>query len=209
MAEAALQEEFTFPEGGIGDFYMEDDEIEALGRLEAEEAYGSSGIANFSDVAERMASYGRHGDDTVAHVETGELVIPKALIEDNPKLRDSIFNHLEELGVENPERYVVGSGANSINPDTGLPEFFFKNIIRAVKKTAKKVTRAVKKVAKKVVKVAKKVAPIVLPFILGPAGLGLNMMYGYWHTYTGRRPKAGVYRGFDWWCRGWCKPRRI
>jgi hypothetical protein len=177
MAEAALQEEFTFPEGGIGDFYMEDDEIEALGRLEAEEAYGSSGIANFSDVAERMASYGRHGDDTVAHVETGELVIPKALIEDNPKLRDSIFNHLEELGVENPERYVVGSGANSINPDTGLPEFFFKNIIRAVKKTAKKVTRAVKKVAKKVVKVAKKVAPIVLPFVLGPAGLGLNMMY--------------------------------
>jgi len=177
MAEAALQEEFTFPEGGIGDFYMEDDEIEALGRLEAEEAYGSSGIANFSDVAERMASYGRHGDDTVAHVETGELVIPKALIEDNPKLRDSIFEHLEELGVEDPERYVVGSGANSINPDTGLPEFFFKNIIRAVKKTAKKVTRAVKKVAKKVVKVAKKVAPIVLPFILGPAGLGLNMMY--------------------------------
>lgn len=177
MAKAALQEEFTFPEGGIGDFYMEDDEIEALGRLEAEEAYGSSGIANFSDVAERMASYGRHGDDTVAHVETGELVIPKALIEDNPKLRDSIFNHLEELGVENPERYVVGSGANSINPDTGLPEFFFKNIIRAVKKTAKKVTRAVKKVAKKVVKVAKKVAPIVLPFVLGPAGLGLNMMY--------------------------------
>ena len=87
MAEAALQEEFTFPEGGIGDFYMEDDEIEALGRLEAEEAYGSSGIANFSDVAERMASYGRHGDDTVAHVETGELVIPKALIEDNDDSR--------------------------------------------------------------------------------------------------------------------------
>ena len=172
MAEAALQEEFTFPEGGIGDFYMEDDEIEALGRLEAEEAYGSSGIANFSDVAERMASYGRHGDDTVAHVETGELVIPKALIEDNPKLRDSIFNHLEELGVENPERYVVGSGANSINPDTGLPEFFFRSIARALKKTVKKVTGAVKKVAKKVVKVVKKVAPIILPIALAMTPLG-------------------------------------
>ena len=177
MAEAALQEEFTFPEGGIGDFYMEDDEIEALGRLEAEEAYGSSGIANFSDVAERMASYGRHGDDTVAHVETGELVIPKALIEDNPKLRDSIFEHLEELGVEDPERYVVGSGANSINPDTGLPEFFFKKIIRAVKKTVKKVTRAVKKVAKKVVKVVKKAAPVIIPIALNAMFPGLGAIY--------------------------------
>lgn len=167
MAQAA-EKIIEFPAGGIADFYMEDDEIEALGQLEAEEQFGNKGIANFSVVAERMASYGRHGDDTVAHVETGELVIPKALIEDNPKLRDSIFEHLEELGVEDPERYVVGSGANSINPDTGLPEFFFKKIARAVKKTVKKVSRAVKKVAKSVVKVVKKAAPIVLPFILTP-----------------------------------------
>jgi len=173
MAKNALkEEEFVFPEGGIGDFYMEDDEIEALGRLEAEEAYGSSGIANFPDIAERMASYGRHGDDTVAHVETGELIIPKALIEDNPRLRDSIFSHLEELGVEDPERYVVGSGANSINPDTGLPEFFFKKIFRSIKKTVKKVTKAVKKVVKSVVKVVKKVAPVILPIALSFTPLG-------------------------------------
>lgn len=173
MAKNALkEEEFVFPEGGIGDFYMEDDEIEALGRLEAEEAYGSSGIANFPDIAERMASYGRHGDDTVAHVETGELIIPKALIEDNPRLRASIFSHLEELGVEDPERYVVGSGANSINPDTGLPEFFFKKIFRSIKKTVKKVTKAVKKVVKSVVKVVKKVAPVVLPIALSFTPLG-------------------------------------
>lgn len=173
MAENALkEEEFVFPEGGIGDFYMEDDEIEALGRLEAEEAYGSSGIANFPDIAERMASYGRHGDDTVAHVETGELVIPKALIEDNPRLRDSIFSHLKELGVEDPERYVVGSGSNSINPDTGLPEFFFKNVFRSIKKAVKKVTKAVKKVVKSVVKVVKKVAPVVLPIALSFTPLG-------------------------------------
>ena len=89
-------------------------------------------------------------------------IIPKDLINDNPKLRDSIFEHLEELGVEDPERYVVGSGANSINPDTGLPEFFFRKIARAVKKTVKKVSRAVKKVAKSVVKVVKKAAPIIL-----------------------------------------------
>ncbi len=176
MAQAA-EKIIEFPAGGIADFYMEDDEIEALGQLEAKEQFGSKGIANFSDVAERMASYGRHGDDTVAHVETGELVIPKALIEDNPKLRDSIFEHLEELGVEDPERYVVGSGANSINPDTGLPEFFFKKIARAVKKTVKKVSRAVKKVAKSVVKVVKKAAPIIIPIALNALFPGLQAIY--------------------------------
>ena len=127
-SKAEKKEEFSFPSGGIADFYMEDHELEALEREEAREAFGDSGIANFQEISSRMASYGRYGDDTVAHVETGELVIPKALIEDNPRLRASIFSHLEELGVEDPERYVVGSGANSINPDTGLPEFFFKSI---------------------------------------------------------------------------------
>ena len=173
MAQAA-EKIIEFPAGGIANFYMEDDEIAALEREEAKEQFGSKGIANFSDVATRMASYGRYGDDTLAHVETGELIIPKDLINDNPKLRDSIFEHLEELGVEDPERYVVGSGANSINPDTGLPEFFkfLKKIARGVKKTVKKVTKAVKKVAKKVVKVVKKVAPIVLPIALSFTPLG-------------------------------------
>ena len=172
MAQAA-EKIIEFPAGGIANFYMEDDEIAALEREEAKEQFGSKGIANFSDVATRMASYGRYGDDTVAHVETGELVIPKALIDENPKLRDSIFQHLEELGVEDPERYVVGSSANSINPDTGLPEFFnigkiFKKIGRGASKLAKKVTKTVKKAAKKVVKVVKKAAPIILPFVLTP-----------------------------------------
>lgn len=173
MAKTALkEEEFNFPAGGIADFYMEDDEIAALEQAEAKEAFGDAGIANFQEIAGRMASYGRYGDDTVAHVETGELIIPKALIEDNPKLRDSIFGHLEEMGVEDPERYVVGSGANSINPETGLPEFFFKAIKRAVSKVVKGVTKAVKKVVKSVGKVIKKVAPIVLPIALSFTPLG-------------------------------------
>ena len=169
MAKTALkEEEFSFPAGGIADFYMEDDEITALEKAEAKKTFGDAGIANFEEIASRMASYGRHGDDTVAHVETGELVIPKALIEDNPKLRDSIFSHLEEMGVENPERYVVGSGANSINPETGLPEFFFKAIGKAISGIAKGVSKVIKKVGK----VIKKVAPIVLPIALSFTPLG-------------------------------------
>ena len=170
MAQAALQEEFTFPAGGIADFYKDDEELAAMDREDAQRAFGNNGIANFQDVATRMASYGRYGDDKLVHAETGELIVPKALIEDNPKLRDSIFGHLRDMGIEDPERYVVGSRANSINPDTGLPEFFLKKLF-------KKVSRAVKKVSKKVLKVAKKAAPLILPFVLGPAGLGLNMLY--------------------------------
>lgn len=159
MADAALkEEELVIPAGGIADFYLDDDEFEAMNRADAEREFGGAGIANFQDVASRMASYGRYGDDKLVHAETGELIVPKALIEDNPELRDSIFDHLRDMGIEDPERYVVGSDANSINPDTGLPEFFLKKIFRKVKKAVKKVVKSVKKVIKKV-------APIVLPIV--------------------------------------------
>ena len=169
---AAKKEEFTFPSGGIADFYMEDHEIETLEKEEAEQEFGSAGIATFNPIARRMASYGRYGDDTVAHVETGELVVPKALIDSNPKLKDSIFNHLRELGVEDPEQYIVGSGVNSINPDTGMPEFFFKKIFKGIKKAVSSIARGVKKAFKGVGKVLKKVAPIVLPVALAMTPLG-------------------------------------
>mgnify|MGYP003133217545 CR=1 FL=1 len=164
MAKSAVKEEFIIPAGGIADFYMEDSEIAALEKEEGQKAYGGKGIANFEQVASRMASYGRYGDDRVAHVETGELIVPKALIDNNPKLKESIFSHLEEMGIEDPERYVVGSGENSINPETGLPEFFFKAL--------SKIAKGVSKVIKGVVKVVKKVAPIILPIALSFTPLG-------------------------------------
>ena len=172
MAQTALKdEEFTFPAGGIADFYMEDDEIAALEREEAEQAFGKSGIAEFGEVASRMASYGRGGDDTIAHVATGEIIIPLPLIENNPRMKASIFNHLRELGVEDPEQYVVGSSANSINPETGLAEFGW------LKKTFKKVKKAVKKVVKSVTKVVKKIAPVVIPFALNMLFPGMGAIY--------------------------------
>jgi hypothetical protein len=176
MAQATAKV-FEFPAGGIADFYMEDHEIEALEREEAAQEFGSSGIATFEPIANRMASYGRYGDDTVAHVETGELIVPKALIDDNPKLRDSIFSHLRDLGVEDPERYVVGSGVNSINPETGMPEFFLKKIFKGVKKAASKVVKGVSKALKGVTKVIKKAAPVIIPFALNAMFPGLGAIY--------------------------------
>jgi len=175
MAQAA--EILEFPAGGIADFYMEDHEIEALEREEAAQEFGSAGIATFEPIATRMASYGRYGDDTVAHVETGELIVPKALIDDNPKLRDSIFSHLRDLGVEDPERYVVGSGANSINPETGMPEFFLKKLFKGVKKGVSKLAKGVSKALKGVTKIIKKAAPVIIPFALNAAFPGLGAIY--------------------------------
>jgi hypothetical protein len=145
MAEALKT--FSFPVGGIADFYLEDHEKEALYKEKAQENFGSDGLGAIQDVAVRMASYGRYGDDKLVHAETGELVVPKALIDKNPKLKDSIFNHLKDMGIEDPERYVVGTNSNSINPETGLPEFFLKDIFDKVGDVIRKVAKPVLTIA--------------------------------------------------------------
>ena len=101
--DQALKKE-DIPAGGIADFVMTDEQIELLEAEELKEQYGTGGIAQFSDVGKKMANFGRYGDDTVAHVETGELIVPRALIDRSPALKESIFQHLRELGVEDPER---------------------------------------------------------------------------------------------------------
>ena len=166
-----LLKENEVPNGGIADFIMTSDEIKRIEALEAREQFGNSGIANFEEVASRMSSYGRFGDDTVAHLQKGEIIVPKALIEQNPVLKESIFNHLKELGIEDPERYVVGSSANSINPDTGMPEFFLKGLFKGLKKGVSGIAKGIGKIFKGVGKVLKKVAPVILPFVLTAVGI--------------------------------------
>ena len=145
MAEALKT--FSFPIGGIANFYLEDHEKEALYREKAQENFGTDGLGAIQDVAVRMASYGRYGDDKLVHAETGELVVPRALIDKNPKLKESIFGHLKDMGIEDPERYVVGTEANSINPETGLPEFFLKDIFDKVGDVIRKVAKPVLTIA--------------------------------------------------------------
>ena len=149
------------PAGGIGDFIMSDEDFRVLERQNAEKEYGSQGIARFEETASRIAAYGRFGDDQVVHVETGELVVPRKLIEQSPELKESIFRHLREAGIEDPERYVVGSAENSINPETGLMEFgFFSKIFKGIKKAVKKVGKVLKKYAPIILAIA---APYALP----------------------------------------------
>ena len=169
--DLAIKEE-KIPSGGIADFIYTDEELQTLENQEVEQEFGKGGIAQFKEVGKKIATYGRYGDDTVAHVETGELIVPRALIENNPELKESIFSHLKELGVEDPERYVVGTKKNSINPDTGLPEFFLKKLFKSVSKGISSIGKGVSKALGGVGKALKKVAPIVLPMVLAATPLG-------------------------------------
>lgn len=149
---------------GLDSLLLEEEDIRSY-----EESKGDvGGIADLGPIRERMEKAGRYGDDRVAHVQTGELVVPKPLIDKFPELKASIFEHLREMGVEDPERYMVGDGENSINPETGLPEFgFFSSVVRGLKSVVKSVGKVLKKVAPTLITIAGTA-------LLGPAGLGLN-----------------------------------
>jgi hypothetical protein len=154
--------ELAVPEGGIGGFAMSEADFAILEAEEAKKEFGEEGLAQFTAVAKKMAGHGRFGDDSIAHIQTGEMVVPLTLLESNPALKAQIFKSLRENGIEDPEQYVVGSNANSINPETGLMEFGFFS----------KLWKGIKKVVKSVVKIVKKIAPIVLPIALSFTGLG-------------------------------------
>ena len=116
------------------------------------------GLASMQDQAQKLAEYGRNGDVYIVHAAQGETVIPLEVLNANPKVKGLLYKQMRDMGLD-PKEFVVGDELNSINPVTGLPEFFFKKIFRAVKK-----------VVKKVVKVAKKIAPIALPLIAATFG---------------------------------------
>ena len=144
-------EPFTVPDGGLASFlsattgsWAEDENITPNG-----------GISNVSRAADQLAQFGRNGDTYMVHAAEGETFVPKEVLEANPGLKESLFSQMRSMGVENPERYIVGSGLNSLNPITGQPEFFLGKIFKSLKS-----------VVKGVVKVVKKVAPIVLPFVI-------------------------------------------
>ena len=90
-------------------------------------------------LANGLASLGRYGDAYMVHAAEGETVVPREVLEANPGLKNQLLWQMKMMGIENPNRYVVGSEFNSINPVTGQPEFFFKKVFRAVKKVFKKV----------------------------------------------------------------------
>lgn len=67
-----------------------------------------------------LALQGRGGDAEIAHVTPGEIVIPKAL--QTAEVMDALSWAATDRGIA-IERLRVGARGNSINPETGAPEF--------------------------------------------------------------------------------------
>ena len=152
MNAVATQQPYEVPEGGLASF------LTATVGDWSDEALNSD---NYYDIvkptAEQLAAFGREEDDRIAHVATGETIVPMAVFDEDPALKEALFARMRDMGID-PERYVVGNELNSINPVTGQPEFFLKKLFKGVKKAVKGV-----------VKVFKKIAPLVL-------SIGLNFL---------------------------------
>jgi hypothetical protein len=114
------------------------------------QAFAQGGIAELKPIAKAIASYGRNGDTMLAHITPAEARM------------------LRRRG-----------GSGTINPDTGLPEFFLKKlwkktvgkVFEAVGDSLKSIGKAVKKFASSTV--GKLVTTVALGFFLGPAAASL------------------------------------
>ena len=138
MAEPALQydefediEPIEIPAGGIATFLTAKE-----GMFADDDNIPQGGIAQVKAVADQLAEFGRHEDEYMVHAAHGETVIPMEVFRKNPILKENIYKQMRDMGLE-PERYVVGSEFNSINPVTGQPEFFLKKLFKGIKKVFK------------------------------------------------------------------------
>lgn len=126
--------------------------------------------------AEGGAEEGRGGDTVLAHLSLGELVIPRAFLDD-PQVMEQMKALFEQAG-SNINEFMVGDAANKINPETGYPEFF--SLGKALKSVAKIATGGLVKqlLPKSLQNVYDTVAPIALTAVgqpgLAAAYTGLN-----------------------------------
>jgi hypothetical protein len=88
---------------------------------------GIESLNNFKNFVSSIGGLGRYEDTYIVHAAEGETVVPMEVFNRNPVLKERLFESMRDMGIE-PERYVVGNELNSINPVTGQPEFFLKNI---------------------------------------------------------------------------------
>ena len=66
---------------------------------------------------------GRFGDNQMVHAQSGEMIVPQSVLQQNPQLSMGLNQAFQNQGVD-PQRQMVGSGQNSINPMTGQQEYF-------------------------------------------------------------------------------------
>ena len=163
-------EPYEVPNGGLASF------LTATVGDWSDEALNAD---NYYDVvkptADQLAAFGREEDDRIAHVATGETIIPMAVFEEDPELKEALFARMRDMGID-PERYIVGNELNSINPVTGQPEFFLKKIFKGIKKAVKGVVKVFKKVAPLVLSIGLNFVPGVGPILAATLGSGIGTL---------------------------------
>ena len=102
---------------------------------------GIVGLPQMTPIAREMAAMGRNGDTMLAHITPQEAMM------------------LQRMG-----------GSGTINPYTGLPEFFLKGLFKGIGKAFKSIGKAVKKFAKSTV--GRIVISVALGAFLGPMATG-------------------------------------
>ena len=105
-----------------------------------------------------LMSAGRNEDTTVGHLAEGDVVVPPEVLEANPTIINELEDTMLNMGVDPRSRIVDTTGElggiASINPETGLQEFF-------IKKALSKLNRARKKVTKKLAPIVSVAAPFI------------------------------------------------
>jgi len=145
---------------------MNDEEKQILeSMLERGLAIQESPLA--AEVAQ-LKQYGEGGDTELAHLRPGEMVIPPEFLED-AQFESALAKKFDEFDI-NPEQAIVGSGIASLNPVTGLEQFFFKKIGKALKKVAKKIAPIAGPLANFI--------PGVGPVLAGAIGAATNVAAG-------------------------------
>ena len=109
-------------------------------------AYADGGIINARAISQELANMGRNGDTMLAHITPGEAAL------------------LRRRG-----------GSGTINPATGLPEFFLKKAFKKIGKVVKGVVKGVGKVVKKIAQspLGKIALTMAAVYFMGPAGFNL------------------------------------
>ena len=101
------------------------------------QGFADGGEVSMKPIAKYMASLGRNGDTILAHINPQEARLLKAF-----------------------------GGSGTINPQTGLPEFFIKKLFKGVKKAVNGVVKGAKKVLKS--PVGRLISTLVIAYYAGP-----------------------------------------
>ncbi len=109
-----------------------------------------------------MGSLGRHGDDMVGHLSHGDVVIPRAIVLQNPEFLTK-FKKVMEDNQADYRTHVAGSGYENKNPHTGASEFFFNGVKSFFQKAAQNPMATLGSIA---------LAPLI-----GGASLGAGALY--------------------------------